>query len=83
METNQPVPGGKVVPLKKAVTLIRVFRFGSIRLPDPDPSLTPEEVIKLYVPNYPLLEMAAIGEPFVDGENMIYPINRQEVKTKG
>lgn len=83
MDTPNTTPGSKAAPLKNMVTLTRVFRFGSISLPDPDPSLSPEEVVKLYVPNYPLLEMATIGEPYVEGENMAYPLNRQEVKTKG
>jgi PRTRC genetic system protein C len=67
----------------KIVTLTRVFRFGSINLPDPNPALTPEEVVSLYTPNYPLLETATLGEPFVEGDELIHPVLKAEVKTKG
>lgn len=83
MENHTNTTQAVKTPANHILTLTRVFRFGSINLPDPNPNLTPEEIKSLYAANYPLLEMASIGEPFVDGDELVYPFHKSEVKTKG
>jgi len=67
----------------KIKTLTRIFRFGSINLPDPDPSMKPEKVLDLYIVNYPHLASAVIEQPTVQGSQMIYEFKPAPVKTKG
>lgn len=64
-------------------TLTRVFRIGSVSLPDPDPSMEPEDVIRFYEPNHAALSGAQIGESFVEGDALVFPIQKPTVKTKG
>lgn len=65
------------------ITLNRVFKLGSITLADPDRTLPPEEALRLYAPNYPILSAADLGEPYVEGDQLVYPVRKPEVKTKG
>lgn len=64
-------------------TLTRVFKFGSVDLPDPNPALTPDKVLDMYSVNYPHLATATVGEPTIRGVNMIYEFTPAPVKTKG
>ena len=63
---------------------IRIFQLGSLSLPDPDPSLTPEDAVKLYAPTYPQVAGATLSGSEVgpDGE-AIYKVERAPAKTKG
>ena len=63
--------------------LTRVFRMGAILLPDPDPSMSPEEVVSLYSVNYPHLAHATLSEPRNVEDTLEYQIERPPVKTKG
>lgn len=65
------------------VRLTRVFKMGSVRLTDPDPSLTPEEVVRLYSANYPHLAHATLSDPRAEGEELVYEIQKPPAKTKG
>lgn len=68
----------------KVITLTRVFQFGSLRLADPDPSLPPEEALRLYASAYPVLTTATLDdEPRIEGNEMVYVANKASVKTKG
>ena len=52
----------------KVEALEREFRYsGGLRLPDPNPKLTVEEVINLYATTYPEITTAAIEGPEVVG----------------
>lgn len=42
----------------------RVFIFGETELPDPNPSLTPDEVIEFYSNQYPELINSNFSEEF-------------------
>jgi PRTRC genetic system protein C len=66
-----------------AQTLTRRFRFGSTILEDVDPTLEPAEVIKLYIPSYPFLAHATLGEATVEGDTLVFPVVKQAVQTKG
>jgi len=63
--------------------LDRAFRMGSVTLDDPDPSLSPAKALALFTPNYPSLATATLGDPFTEGDRMIYPVEKVPVKTKG
>lgn len=65
------------------ITLTRLFRFGATTLDDIDPNMTPEEVLKAYSSGYPFLAHAALGEPTVEGDTLVYPVQKREVQTKG
>jgi len=66
-----------------ATVLKRVFRLSSLELVDPALELPPEEAIKLYAGSYPQLEIATLGEPFIEKGVQIYEVAKNEVKTKG
>lgn len=65
--------------------LKRVFKMGSISLPDPDPSICPEEVLKAYAVNYSHLANATIEGPKMsdDGNSLEYEFVPLPAKTKG
>ena len=60
----------------KVDVLERGFCYQGIRLPDPDPSMTVEQVRDLYITTYPELATAALEGPSpVDGR-MEYTFTR-------
>lgn len=61
----------------------RVFRFGSLRLNDPDPSLEPLAALRLYAPNYPQLATAQLLDPVVEDGLLVYGVEKPPAKTKG
>ncbi len=61
----------------------RVFRMGAIELPDPDRTLDPLEALRLHALNYPHLATATLSEPQLDGERLVYEVEKPPVKTKG
>ena len=63
--------------------LRRVFKMNSVVLADIDPSLSPTEVIRLYAASYPHLAYATLGEPIVQGDELVFEIEKLPVKTKG
>lgn len=67
----------------KIIRLTRVFKMGSVRLPDPDPDLSPEEALRLYTANYPHLAHATLAEPRSEGTELVYEIEKPPAKTKG
>lgn len=64
-------------------TLNRVFKMGSVKLPDPNPAMTPEEVKKSYQPNYSHLKTAEIEGPEQQGNELVYTFRPAPVKSKG
>jgi PRTRC genetic system protein C len=65
------------------VTLTRKFQFGATVLDDPAPHLPADEALKLFVPNYPFLATARLGEPKQEGDLLTYPVEKPTVQTKG
>jgi PRTRC genetic system protein C len=62
----------------------RVFRLGALELADPDASLSAEDALALYAPNFPQVQGAALGAPeFRADGTLVYPVERTTVKTKG
>lgn len=66
----------------KVQSLSRVFVYSGVRLPDPNPELTVEEVRDMYVVDYPELATAAVEGPTPVNDSMEYTFTRA-VGTKG
>ena len=47
----------------KAEALLREFHYNGIRIPDPGPELTVEQVRDLLTPNYPEIATASVAGP--------------------
>ena len=54
----------------------RVFKMGSVELADPDPSMTPEKVVKQ-------LKNASLSSPSLESGRLVFTIELPPVKTKG
>jgi PRTRC genetic system protein C len=65
-----------------AKVLSRSFTYNGVKLPDPDPRMTPEEVKAAYSHQYPELATAAITGPEAGGEQLVYSFVRA-IGTKG
>jgi PRTRC genetic system protein C len=56
--------------------LKRSFTFQGVRIEDPDPRLSPEEVRGVLAPLYPDIATAAISGPEVVGDKLLYSFSR-------
>jgi PRTRC genetic system protein C len=66
----------------EARVLSRSFSYSGMKLPDPDPRMTPEEVKNLYSNQYPELASAAIAGPEASADYLQYSFVRA-IGTKG
>lgn len=66
----------------KATAASRAFTFNGVDLPDPAPTMSPDEVRELYSATYPELTTATIEGPEVRGDRLVYSF-RRAVGTKG
>jgi PRTRC genetic system protein C len=55
-----------------AKVLARSFSYNGVKLPDPDPKMTTEEVKAAYCHQYPELATAAITGPEASGDHLLY-----------
>jgi PRTRC genetic system protein C len=66
--------------------LERVFRFQNngttVKLSDPDPERTPEQVMQLYANQYPSLTTASVVGPAFDKDKAVYEF-KTTMGTKG
>lgn len=62
--------------------LKRVFKHGTRRLADPDPAMTPEEVMSFYAGTYPELTTSNVHGPSVEGDTATYEF-KTTIGTKG
>lgn len=69
--------------MSTATALQRRFRFGVTTLADPDPSLLPLDALRLHSRAYAFLSSATLGEPIVEGDLLVYPVQKPAVQTKG
>ena len=60
----------------EAKPLSRYFEFNGVRLPDPDPKLSVEEVRALYAHQYPDIATATITGPEAIGDKLRYQFTR-------
>jgi PRTRC genetic system protein C len=56
--------------------LFRVFEFNGVKLPDPDPKLSPEDIRNLYAHQYPDIATASITGPEAVGDKLRYQFTR-------
>ena len=54
----------------------RLFTFNGLRLPDPNPDMSVDEVKALYSAQYPELATAAVNGPEAVGDKMRYTFER-------
>ena len=60
----------------------RQFKHGNRQLDDPDPDMTPEEVMQFYAGTYPELTTSNVHGPKMEGETAVYEF-KTTVGTKG
>lgn len=60
----------------------RQFKHGNRQLDDPDPNMTPEEVMQFYAGTYPELTTSNVHGPKMDGDVAVYEF-KTTVGTKG
>ena len=56
--------------------MTRIFQFQGIRLPDPNPTMSVDEVKALYAVQYPELATAVVNGPEAVGDKMRYTFDR-------
>ena len=56
--------------------LSREFSYNGVKLPDPNPGMTPEEVRQFYATQYPDITTASITGPDAEGEQLRYSFAR-------
>ena len=66
----------------KVESVVREFSYLGVRLPDPSPAMTPEEVRNCYCHMYPEITTAAVEGPEPIGNKLIYRFIRA-IGTKG
>ena len=69
--------------MAQILELVRVFRFGARDLPDPNPALSPEEVMKHYAGQFPRLLGAKVIEPVIEGDNHVYEFKQANFGDRG
>jgi PRTRC genetic system protein C len=62
--------------------LSRCFEFNGVKLPDPNPQLSVEEVRALYAHQYPDIATAVVTGPETVGDKLVYRFTRA-IGTKG
>ena len=70
---------GCTIVMTKTVTvtkMIRVFQFNGIRLPDPNPEMSVDNVKALYSAQYPELTTAVVNGPEAVGDKLRYTFDR-------
>jgi len=60
----------------KAEALAREFHYNGVRIPDPGPELTVEQVRDLLTPNYPEIATASVSGPEASGSVLRYTFSR-------
>jgi PRTRC genetic system protein C len=60
----------------KTEALLREFYYNGVRIPDPGPELSVEQVRDLLTPNYPEIATASVSGPEVTGSALRYTFSR-------
>ena len=60
----------------KTTALLREFYYNGVRVPDPGPDLTVEQVRDLLTPNYPEIATATLTGPEDTGSALRYTFSR-------
>lgn len=67
----------------QTLTLARVFVSNGLRLQDPDPSMTPSDVLAFYTQDFPHLGNAQVGPGVERNGELEFAIVDEPVRTKG
>jgi PRTRC genetic system protein C len=73
---DNPQKGKTKMSTLKAEALLREFHYNGIRIPDPGPELTVEQVRDLLTPNYPEIATASVSGPEATGSVLRYTFSR-------
>lgn len=65
------------------ITLERIFRHSGIDLPDPDPSMSTDDVLKHYARQFPRLMGAKIIPAVQVGDALVYEFKENGYGSKG
>jgi len=65
------------------IEMNRSFLFGGTELPDPDPELSPEEVLDHYSRQYPQLNRGKVHQVSDSGDTIIYEMKKAEFAPDG
>jgi PRTRC genetic system protein C len=60
----------------KAVVLLREFNFNGVRIPDPAPQMTVEQVREMLTPTFPEIATASLTGPEDTGTVLRYTFSR-------
>lgn len=63
--------------------LKRVFRTGGRDLEDPNPEMTPSEVLKHFSRQFPKLLGAKIIDPIIEGDAQVYELRQASFGDRG
>lgn len=66
----------------KVEALMREFQYNGIRIPDPGPELSVDQVRDLLTPQFPEIATASVSGPEATGTALRYTFNRA-IGTKG
>lgn len=69
--------------MAEAIEMTRVLKMGATELPFPNGMNDPREVMRIYAANFPHLAQASLSEPEVEGDRLVYRVEKAPVKTKG
>lgn len=64
-------------------TMSREFRYGELRLGDPNPKLTIDEVRAAFSASYPEISTATVTGPEAVGNKLVYHFTKASIGTKG
>lgn len=65
------------------LTLTRVFRFSGRDLPDPDPGMQPQDVLKHYARQFPRLNGGKVIDPISEGDASVYEFRQASFGDRG
>lgn len=65
------------------VRLNRTFRIGTSDFPDPDSTLSPEQVLEFYARQHPVLLRGKVEELGPEGDQLVFVLKPCEYKANG
>jgi len=79
---NSEILQGVLKIIMTIETMVREFRYDEIRLPDPNPRLSVDEVRTAFSATYPEIATAALTGPEAVGNKLVYHFAKA-IGTKG
>jgi PRTRC genetic system protein C len=75
-DANETFKEKTKMPALKTAPLLREFYYNGVRIPDPGPGMTVEQVRELLTPIYPEMATASLTGPEDTGDMLRYTFNR-------